>query len=928
MASDGTMDKILGNATEDIIALPDGSEGFVTAFLERLAISARQAVAKKTSLVVIVMAPVTPEQDICVDFGGKKIYLTAERLCEAITVAIENAQAPPVTLITPSPFTGGWLCRPSLTNQPRPLPAIDMMRNIAKSCGGAFANGFISSFTKGGSPIMTEAQRETLEYHDPMPLHATPEQIKALHQFQRQIHESLEQRSSVFAREHGFILEPSAVRAASDFVDSWSQYGPRQGRPIDMWANRWPCPRPTIHDPHQFEFLGEAFGGTKDSQFFHLKYLAAIELDTCPGDWERQVGGITRDLLTSFSQRLMPGEDDAKRVLDTIEFRSSCMITAQMVAKAFDLPLPDGLRCRYWHDKMDGVSDDYYKNLRFAFSAVLNLFDQAALLPGENRHEYKNVRFWRASRWLSAAVASQFEGAKTIESFVQANVAKLIAKIRETQKTLLLENQAVSRAGMNWIVALGLGGEVAQPTATPAVVAEAEVVVADAEVVVADAEAVDSLYGPPTVGLATKNNPTDAAKTAALNAQAESWPQWEQANIVAASETNPAVKRPHVTFAEAESSLAQGDMHRAVEDVLEDFGTQPAECIEHSEPQILAESATSTLSVKLEEKQHVSATASTDLQQATYKTFPSKGNDEERGGSFVNKTSTQTVTPAVLEKKAVAAPGNDSFATLWQMAVTKGDREKLLQGDCKEAVELVAPPEMTPSTPSHVQETAACVFESIMGVLSNEAPDDFTTGLARIIQKALQNMNQRATEKPSDSVNEFEVAELPAGSVHGSGYGGEVSETFTDKVTTPVELPADSPAFIHDTGRVGHSLSALSTKEAAPVWPVPFTVAGLSTRHSRVESLQSLDARMQSLSIHDSAPAYAPVAGRRAGQVSEESQSWGNMGTAPPTASQGALAPNQAAVQGATKPKAAARGSAETILSGDDFWNRSGISWD
>ncbi len=925
--NDGTLDKILGNATDDMIALPNDNERFVTTFLERLATSARQAVAKKTALVVIVLAPVTPEQDICVDFGGKKIYLTAERLCEAITVAVENTQAPPVTLVTPSPFTGGWLCRPSLMNNSGSLTTITMMRDIAKSCGGAFANAFISSFTKGDSPIMTEAQREKLEYSDPMPLNSTPEQIRALHQFQRQIHESLEQRCSGFAQEHGFILKPSAARGPFSFVDSWTQYGPRKGRPLDVWANRWPSPRPTIDDPHRFEFLGEAFGGTKDSQFFHLKYLAAIELDTCPGDWDRQVGGITRDLLSNFTQRLMPGEDDVKRVLDTIEYRSSCMITAQMVVKAFGLPLPDGLKCRYWHDKMDGVSDEYYKNLRFAFSAVLNLFDQAALLPGENRHEYKNVRFWRASRWLSAAIASQFEGAKTIENFVQNNVAKLIAKIRETQKTLLVENPAVSRAGRIWIAALGLGDD--QFMDTPDTKTE---------------EVVTSLFGPPTAGLVTNKNPGDAAKTAALNAQAEPWSgsnnapfptdnnQWEHTGKVAAGEETSAANRPHVAFAEAESSLAHSDMHRAVEDCLEDFGTQLAEESKHSEHQSLTEAPTeaptSTFSAKFEDKQHVPATG-TGFPQATNVTFPSKGKGEERGASS-NKNSPKAVTSAPVEKKAAVATPTDSFATLWQMA-NKRDREKGFGKDGGKTEEPVAPYQLTLSTPSHVQQTATCVFEAMLAALSTGAQDEFTKGLARVVEKALDNMNQAATEKPSDQLNEYQIAELPAGSVHG-GNAGEVVETFADKVTTPVELPAtpvdppvDSSAFIQGAS------SVKSTKEATPVWPVPFKVGDFSTRHSRVESLQSLDARMQSLSIHDSAPADAPVVGSAAGQVSGEAQGWGNLGSAPsaaqgaPESSQAAPESGQAVAEGATKPKQAA--SNYNALAGDDFWDRSGISW-
>ncbi|KAK4157015.1 hypothetical protein C8A00DRAFT_40598 [Chaetomidium leptoderma] len=460
MINDGTIDKVVGGHKKDIATLPRDNFGFATALLERLAVSARRAAAKKTALVVMIFAPITPEQDICVDLGEKRIFLTTERLRMTINTAVGDAQIP-VILVTPSPFTGGWLCRPSFMSRPACPTNDKMMRIIAKSGGGSFADRFIRSFTERDTPMMTEAQRKKVQYNDPMPLRPTELQIDCLHRFQRQIHESLEHRLSVFARDHALILEPGASQDPSSFSDSWMEYGPRQGRPIGFWAKRWGPSRPNVNDTHRYEFLGEAFGGTRDSQLFHLKYLAAIELDTHPGDWGRQVGGTTRELLTGFAQRLMPSEDDAKRVFDTIEFRTSSMVLAQMVAKAFDLPLPDGAKCRYWHDKMEGVDDDYYKKLQWAFGEILGIFGQAAVLPSENRHEYKNVRFWRAARWLSAAIALRFEhgSRQDIENFVLKDVARLIAKIRDMQKTLLLEDQAVTRAGLNWIAALGLGGE-------------------------------------------------------------------------------------------------------------------------------------------------------------------------------------------------------------------------------------------------------------------------------------------------------------------------------------------------------------------------------------------------------------------------------------------------------------------------------------
>ncbi|AEO65269.1 uncharacterized protein THITE_2064866, partial [Thermothielavioides terrestris NRRL 8126] len=458
MINDGTIDSIVGAQKKDVISLPGSNHGFLTAFLDRLAEAARVACSRRTTLVLLVFSPITPEQDICVDLGGEKTYLTSDQLRMTIDEAIPSDVQLPVILVTPSPFTGGWLCRPSFMGRPTCDSSHTMMRIIAMACGGAFAERFISSFTERDSPLMTEAERAKVKYNDPMPLRPTAQQIDSLHRLHRQIHESLEHRFSTSARDHAFILNTDAARDPSVFSDSWLAYAPRRGRGMTFWASRWRGLRPVIDHTHRFECLGEAFGGTRDSQLFHLRYLAAIELDTCPGDWARQVNGATSELLKSLAERLTLSEDDVMRVLDAIEFRSSSMALAQMVAKAFNLPVPDGESCRYWNDKIDGVDDDYYKKLQAAFGEARDFFSQVALLPSEKRHEFKNVRFWRAARWLSAAVALHFKNGSVddVRKFVSKDVASLMAKVFETQKALLLNDQAVNRAGRNWIAALGL----------------------------------------------------------------------------------------------------------------------------------------------------------------------------------------------------------------------------------------------------------------------------------------------------------------------------------------------------------------------------------------------------------------------------------------------------------------------------------------
>lgn len=465
---------IFGRNCGQIAEMPVNNSGFVTPFLKHVAEKAKFAKTKGTSLVIMVFAPVTPDQDICVDFGSPsegRIYLTVETICKTINTAVGDVRLP-VTLVTPSPLTGGWMCRPALLGQNACSSSDNMMRVIAKSCGGAFANYFMRFFTQRDTPLLTDAQRQKTVYDNLMPVGPTELQTILLHRLQRLIHESLEQRISVLAREHGLILHRDATKDPSSFTDSWTSYTPRHGRTLEYWAGKWSI-IPPIVEADQFEFLGNAFGGSKESQAFHLKYLCTIELETCPGDWKRNVNGITHGLLTSFLQTPKPQENILKRVFDAVEFRASSMILAQSLARALDLPIPDGLKCRYWHDKIDGVDDKYYSRLQAAFGEAHNLFDQAAVFPSEKPHEYKMVRFQRAARWLSAAIASKFSGndsRKDIEIFVRKDVDQFVTKIRDTQRILLLEDQAVRGAGLMWIAALGLNEGGSHDTAVPSTV--------------------------------------------------------------------------------------------------------------------------------------------------------------------------------------------------------------------------------------------------------------------------------------------------------------------------------------------------------------------------------------------------------------------------------------------------------------------------
>ncbi|KAK0718876.1 hypothetical protein B0T21DRAFT_338743 [Apiosordaria backusii] len=440
-------EKIFGPTEDQITTIPQDNAGFLNALLTQIGDSAKSAASKKMPLVIFMFAPVTPEHDICVDFGEKK-FLTTEEICRTIEEATGSSDLP-VTLLTPSAFTGGWNCRPNLMGAARcsDSKALEM---IARSSGGAFADTFMKIFTSRQSPLLAPEHQHAARYDDLMPLSPTVEQKNFLHHLQGRIHEILEHRFSPYAHRHTVVF---------DEPDPWEILAPRTGLALEEWVPRF-SDRPPYEAVRRVEFFGEAFGGERNSQFFHLCYLIDIELSTCPGDWNKKTAGMTQELFRGFTEHPDPDDDHFKQVFNALDYRASSMKVAHCVAKALHLPMPGNLKCRYWNDGYD-QDDAFYKRHAAAFGEAHNLFDQVAVRPRERRHDYKVVRFLRASRWLSACIAMKFasDGTHTtnVKNFVNDSVAGLITQIKDLQLGLLLQDKDVLKASSRWLAAIGYG---------------------------------------------------------------------------------------------------------------------------------------------------------------------------------------------------------------------------------------------------------------------------------------------------------------------------------------------------------------------------------------------------------------------------------------------------------------------------------------
>ncbi|KAK4216621.1 hypothetical protein QBC37DRAFT_310002, partial [Rhypophila decipiens] len=444
------VNKVLGANKDHITALPTDSQECVETLFKSISERAQEADKKGASLLVMIFAPTTPEQDVVIEFGGmpgKKAYLTTEKIRAVIQDSVKHDHLP-VILMTPSPLTGGWLCNPSLFLGPNG-DITHVSQFIAKSCGAAFANRIIKLYTTRGSPFLSDYQKKAVKYDDLMPIRPSATQLGSLHEFHRKIHEALEHRLCNLAGKHSFVFDS----------DNWQEtYASRNGFPLEKWEARWTRTGVSADEENDgFSFLGEVFGGSRASQLFHISYLACIETQTCPGDWQRPGAYTTRELFDYVRMTENPREDTVKRVFDAIEYRSSCITISQILVKGLGLPVPDGVKCRYWVDDEKAFDDSVYNKLQRAFAEIHNLFDQVALLPGETRHDYKAVRFLRPARWLAACIAHHFAdgSGEEIAEFVQLKIAPFMRLIRTTQDGLLRENDTIQQLGVQWITSLG-----------------------------------------------------------------------------------------------------------------------------------------------------------------------------------------------------------------------------------------------------------------------------------------------------------------------------------------------------------------------------------------------------------------------------------------------------------------------------------------
>jgi hypothetical protein len=404
-------EKLLGHGGDQITHHSDFLEAFLAKVEERACI----AQANEKSLVILYFGPVTPEQDLCIDIKTGS-YLTLNKLRHHIRSTVGGADIP-VVLVSTSALTAGWVCKPAFCGPSLVTTPEDALALVAKNCGGVFASRLIAIFKSHRSPLIPETLRSKLQEWDIMPTNPTDPQVQRLNEFHMKLHSLLKHRFSPLAQTHGFEFCPEH--------DAWTiEYGPRVGRSLQQWALNHDG---NIPQSRGLSFLASMFGGTFESQMFHLEHIIKMELNTCDPDW---CFGHANGTLVKFQRLLDPGchvvEQEILRIFDIVEFRASSNILATLLAAYFDLKIPTGQdseskECRFWKDN---VAPESKFNLAFqTLRHFATTFDTdrcgLALFPGETAHDTSFLRYYRAPRWLAAAVSESCDNLHDVEYLLQ-----------------------------------------------------------------------------------------------------------------------------------------------------------------------------------------------------------------------------------------------------------------------------------------------------------------------------------------------------------------------------------------------------------------------------------------------------------------------------------------------------------------------------
>ncbi|KAJ8110648.1 hypothetical protein ONZ43_g5822 [Nemania bipapillata] len=423
---------------------------FISAVKQKL-----RVVEKSTYPLLLIICGLTSlEQDIYFGKLDTNHRYTMKDLRHELGESINNIEA---TIITPSLFSAGWQVNISFGRLDSATMRGKRAEFLARQFGGAFAEDLVRSFLGWKCPVIDQTRVETLIKRERFPGPACPSgKVQALvSELQIKIQSYLVGGLSSFPMDHSFSFNKGK--------DEWEILIGRREKSLDYpgleyYGQRWGnLPSAQRLDPTDecFSFLGNAFGGTRDSQLNHIRYLIEESYLAWPDHWALSFGQETKRELERMMNTDQPSDIDCHEIFNILEHRARTSILGDTVVQYFDLPMPHNQRCRDWDYQRwkQELSVADRSSLIKHFASVLTSVPGPNLPPGINKNQLSKLqmRLESSANYVRAALGIRFLTAKESSKVAIDLITRFLEEVKAKQTEILASIPEVYLLCSSWL---------------------------------------------------------------------------------------------------------------------------------------------------------------------------------------------------------------------------------------------------------------------------------------------------------------------------------------------------------------------------------------------------------------------------------------------------------------------------------------------
>ncbi|KAI0019709.1 hypothetical protein F4780DRAFT_745400 [Xylariomycetidae sp. FL0641] len=337
--------RVVDGAAEKIQQIPSTGD-LKDAFLAAIREKAAMAVKDRDQITIIACGLTSLEQDIYL--GGQA---SADHLCTMAEICAATGEKARALLITPALFSAGWQMN-LLFNHPFAGGALaDRNTFLMRQLGGLFAVDATYAVFGWQSPVLdlSGVSPEEQTGDCPGPAILTLQQEGFHHRIENKVEAILAGRCNSNHNDHSFSFDVAD--------DDWELLlRPRRGQSLAAAGQKWSAlPSKGAIAVHQgqgsFAFMGNAFGGNRDSQLAHLEHLMQESFLAWPAHWRGFIGKGVKKEFRAFLDGTRNDVLKCHELFNVLEHRATTSILGDTIVRYFGLPQPQGLRCRDYDRK-------------------------------------------------------------------------------------------------------------------------------------------------------------------------------------------------------------------------------------------------------------------------------------------------------------------------------------------------------------------------------------------------------------------------------------------------------------------------------------------------------------------------------------------------------------------------------------------------